>query len=358
MVLAVAVNLDVAHEHQLVVAFDLGERAREMLLRVFVVAAEVFADCAEHPLWRVNQPFTTGVVAKVAQQLPDAFAGLFFAHRFSHAVSQPCAGLGPRQVACALSSHALRGIRPRGVPVKRVVPPGRRIEQLRDCRAWSPSLRTRRPCCACASGSGSATWRSLSTGKPSSGFRRRAGFASVGAPSDVRVAASFSAYTSPRAAAPPARRPEYTQSAIDKPLTYCREQTPTARCTTRGVEAGNHATAFPHHLARSLVDDQPAQCQRWAGEPLTLDARVDDEVRPLAHRVHLFWVLAEAVLNLAIRSVVVLLERPSKRVHRHLGHLRERFNRLRLFAVEPKVEEHRGGILKKQEDEAETSRRA
>ena len=68
VVLAVAVDLDVLEEHQLVVALDLAEGALQRLEGIGVVAPEVLVHGLDDPGWGVDQAFPRGVVADEAEE--------------------------------------------------------------------------------------------------------------------------------------------------------------------------------------------------------------------------------------------------------------------------------------------------
>ena len=71
VVLAVAVELDVAHQHELVVAFDLLEGLREIVPGVELVAGKVLGVRSNDARGRIEQPFALRVFADEAQDASD-----------------------------------------------------------------------------------------------------------------------------------------------------------------------------------------------------------------------------------------------------------------------------------------------
>ncbi len=84
VVLAVAVDLDVAHEHELVVALDLGERPREVCDRILTVATKVLPHRTENAFGGFLQTLSLRVIAHVGEKLSDALFGFFFVRLVCH----------------------------------------------------------------------------------------------------------------------------------------------------------------------------------------------------------------------------------------------------------------------------------
>jgi hypothetical protein len=76
VVFAVALHVDAAQHHHVVIALHVLEGARKLLGRIAVIAGEPLAIGVDHALGRVEQAFTVGVVAGPGQQGPDGGHGL------------------------------------------------------------------------------------------------------------------------------------------------------------------------------------------------------------------------------------------------------------------------------------------
>ncbi len=76
VVLAVRIERDVAHQHEIVVAAGLRERAVEHLGRAFLVAAEQLLIGAHEPLRRLDQALAVRIVADIGEQGAHRLFGL------------------------------------------------------------------------------------------------------------------------------------------------------------------------------------------------------------------------------------------------------------------------------------------
>ncbi|MNE13941.1 hypothetical protein D3C80_1067960 [compost metagenome] len=79
VVLAVALDLDVAQDDHVVIAGHVLEGARQLLARVGVIAVEPFAIGVDHALGRVDQARTLGIVAGPGDQGAHRFQRLLAA---------------------------------------------------------------------------------------------------------------------------------------------------------------------------------------------------------------------------------------------------------------------------------------
>ena len=68
VVLAMRVEGDVAHKHEVVVPADLAESAFQHIHRAFAIAAVKFLVGVDHALGRVAQPLAVGIISGVGNQ--------------------------------------------------------------------------------------------------------------------------------------------------------------------------------------------------------------------------------------------------------------------------------------------------
>ena len=77
VVFAVRDETDVLQDHQFVITADLFEGALQIFARVGMIALKQLAIGFGHALWRVQQAFAVGIVARPADQGTDGGFGLF-----------------------------------------------------------------------------------------------------------------------------------------------------------------------------------------------------------------------------------------------------------------------------------------
>ena len=68
VVLAMGIEGDVAHQHEVVVPADLAERSLEYVDRTFAIPAVELPVGVDHPFGRIAQPLAIGIVAGIGDQ--------------------------------------------------------------------------------------------------------------------------------------------------------------------------------------------------------------------------------------------------------------------------------------------------
>src|SRR5688572_25764380 len=113
VVLAEAEELDVAHDHHLVVV-DAETRAVDQSVWIDVVPRRQLVVHAPHPLRRADQPFALGILADLRQECPDGLLerGVRICHGPHHTAltkSPLCAASAPRYTRSRPSDAQTRG---------------------------------------------------------------------------------------------------------------------------------------------------------------------------------------------------------------------------------------------------------
>jgi hypothetical protein len=105
VVLAVAVELDVAYQHQLPVAVGILERPHQVLRGILMVAAEVLGHRRHDTARRVAQAVALQVLADVLEQAPHVVHGLLFGDRPGDLLLVAAVSRGP--AGCDLCHHTV-----------------------------------------------------------------------------------------------------------------------------------------------------------------------------------------------------------------------------------------------------------
>ena len=77
VMLAMGIEFYVAQHHDVVIAFEVGEGARQRLIGILVVALEIFAIRLDHAAGGFMQALAGGIIAGPCNQRADGFFGLF-----------------------------------------------------------------------------------------------------------------------------------------------------------------------------------------------------------------------------------------------------------------------------------------